>query len=396
MKNIIEGFKDVNCCGCGACINSCPTKALYYTNNQYGFTIPGIDKNKCIECGKCIKTCPYNNLKTDEEQKVVYAVVNKDIGMLKQSSSGGVFGEIAKTVIEEGYTVYGCTMDSNFVVKHIGIDNLEKLTEIQRSKYVQSFTGDTYSQIRTLLKQNKKVLFSGTPCMIAGLKSYLGKMANSDLLTTIDVVCHGVPSQSLFEDYLKHLSIKLNSKIVKYTFRAKKRARNGMEWNVSYETLCGGLYFRNWPEDSYNYYYMKGAIYRESCYDCPFASCIRYSDITLSDYWHWQEYNLGFKYNDSVSGVILNTSKGKGIFNIIRNNFVIEESCFDDIAKYNSCLIKPIPKSAERDEILDKWITYGYKKIDDDFRRKHKKQIFKYGLMRHLHPQLINIIHKWL
>ena len=393
MNNILTSFDSEKCCGCGSCIQTCPTHALSYANDSYGFIVPRIEESKCVNCGKCIRSCPYNNLASYNAKPMVYAAVSLNDELQLKSSSGGIMGEMAISVLREGGVVFGCEMTDDFSVRHTYVSTFDELPRIQRSKYLQSYQGQSYAQVKKFLADGRKVLYTGTPCIIAGLKSYLGKMAGHDNLITIDVVCHGVPSQAFFNDYLSFLSRQMKKPIQTYTFRAKRKIRNGMEWNVAYATLHGKQTFRNWPEDSYNYYYMKGATYRDSCYKCPFASSVRYSDVTLCDYWHWEESSLHFNKDDSVSGIVLNTAKGAELFENIKGRIRFEQSTFEDLSLHNSCLRTPTPQHPQREYLLDLWKKEGYGQLDKYFRKKYGFQIAKYRLLRHVPKSIIHYIH---
>lgn len=392
-NNIKNDFADNKCCGCGACVNACPTYALKIGENKTGFIVPVINEDKCIGCEKCIKVCPYHYLDVSPTSLEVYAVVNKSESTLVNSSSGGVFPELAKRVLKDGGLVFGCTLDGEFKARHIAVDSEEKLISIMRSKYIQSYTGDCYRQVKTALKNGKKILFSGTPCMVAGLKSFLGKDSNNQNLITIDVVCHGISSQALFNDYLENLNKKLHTPVLKYTFRSKDKAKNGMQWKVSYET-CRNKYVRNWPEDSYNYYYMMGYTHRDSCYECPFASPHRYSDITLCDYWNWDKYSLPFETNDSVSGVIVNSNKGSVFFNKVKQQFRLAQSDFESLSRYNGGLVQHGDKPKKRDEIINLWKNGGYEILDAYFKENNMRQILKYRILRMIPYKVVQLLHK--
>ena len=228
MNNITDSLKKERCSGCLSCIDACPTNALYASKDYYGFVIPEIDKKKCINCGKCILACPYNNKISTNYLGKTYAVLNKKNDIIKKSSSGGVFFSLAKKIIEQNGYVIGATMDRDFQVKHICIDSVEDIRKLQKSKYIQSDTNGIYRLVKKKLTSGKKVLFTGTPCQVYGLKSYLNDK-NYDNLICMDVVCHGVPNQDFFNDYIKYLS-KKEGQIEDYEFRTKKEAANGMNW----------------------------------------------------------------------------------------------------------------------------------------------------------------------
>ena len=393
--NILENFRNELCCGCGSCVNVCPVKAISYSKDKFGFVVPNVDLEKCVSCGKCVKVCPYQNLITSSEEvfsSIAYAAINTDADIAKNSSSGGVFYALAKNVIEKKGTVFGARMDDSFKVSHTYVETVSDLRALQKSKYVQSFLGDSYSKVKSFLKDGRYVLFSGTPCQIAGLNSFL-QNCECEKLLTVEVVCHGVPSQDLFDDYRKNLELKAG-KIKEYTFRYKKKSENGMKWYSSYVT-DKKRYVRNWPEDSYNYYYMKSLIYRDSCYFCKFASSKRQADITLCDYWRWNDLHRNdFDSKSTVSGIVVNSKKGLRFIDEISSNLKMAKSDFDYLASHNSCLIRPCGEMKDRKPLLKKWKTEGYAAIDSEFKRKYWKQILKYRLLRLLPDGVLSSTHK--
>lgn len=307
MENIIKYVASNKCCGCSACYQTCSLGAIKMSEDKHGFRVPIIENDSCVECGKCIKACPIlNSDKKGNEPIACYAATNKSPEESYKCSSGGIFSVIAETVINEGGTVCGAAFSDDFKLKHVLANNISDLEQLKKSKYVQSDTSDIYKKVKALIANGRFVLFSGTPCQISGLYAFLSS-DNFPNLLTVDVVCHGVPSQKLFDEYLKHIS--KNKKLENYTFRAKRNARNGMNCYFSYN-VNGKNKLINWPEDSYNYYYMMGKTYRDSCYSCPFAKVNRVSDITLCDYWSWEKYHSkDFNKMECVSGVLINSDK---------------------------------------------------------------------------------------
>lgn len=390
MTNIMNNFNDSQCCGCGACINACPTKALSYGEDSYHFCIPILDEKKCIGCEKCIKVCPFK-IKKDMSilPKWCYAAKNNIRDRVVSSSSGGIFVELAENIIEKGGFVVGCTMDSSYHVRHIVISKKDDIVKLQKSKYVQSNMGSIYLQIKRLLQERKKILFSGTPCQVAAIKSFFENTDTSNLIL-VDIVCHGVPSQKLFLDYLQNLQERIGN-IDSYTFRAKIRHDNGMNWFFSF-SQNGREHYRNWPEDSYNFLYMKGYIYRDSCYSCPFAKSKRVADITLCDYWQWDKYHRNdFSKKSSISGIIVYTEKGKKLIDVLRNIEKVSTK-YEYIVKGNRCLVNHTVKNPQRDKILEIWANQGYSSIQRWFQANMKKQIFKYKIIRHIPEWLKTIL----
>ena len=394
-NNVCKNFEIQRCSSCGACINICPVKAITYGQDGYGFTKPVVNEEACIDCGKCISACPFRNELCGNEVKEAYATINKDGNERYQGSSGGIFSILAKNTLKYGGRIYGCTMDNDFNVKHISVDQKKDIRLLTRSKYVQSFMGSVYQNVRKDLQEGKRVLFVGTPCETVALRSFVRntKIATENLIV-VDVVCHGVPNQELFSDYVENLGAKYDSTVEKFEFRAKKKIDNGMNCFFSFALSNGKKYLKNWPEDSFNYYYMTGAIYRESCYVCPFASLSRQSDITLCDYWNFEEYHDEFKKTATVSAVLLNTEKGVEVFDAIKHEVTAVPTSVENVASHNSCLVKPSPRNPLRENVLETWKKEGYAELDRKFENKYRKQILKYKALRHIPTELILALRK--
>lgn len=305
------------------------------------------------------------------------------------SSSGGVFHSIALRHLSHDGVVFGAEMGPDFHVRHVRVDSEGELDRIQRSKYVQSDLNSCLVQVAQDLKAGRNVLFSGVPCQVAAVRSYLDSSGiDSANLLTCEVVCHGVPSQKLFSDYLDCLQERYG-KIAEYRFRAKREPKNGMNWFFSFRDSKGKVRLRNWPEDSFNHAYMTGAIYRDSCYACPFAKRERVADVTLCDYWHWDEF-LGreFDRDASVSAVLLNTEKGAEAFDAVCSELDFTSTSIESVAANNSCLVRPVPRNDKREQFLSDWVVSGYSFVDTRFRNEHAAQRLKYALMRRL-PKIV-------
>ena len=256
MGNILDEFKVENCCGCGACVNICPTNAISYSTDKYGFIIPTIDTSKCISCGKCERICPFKNVIDGVSPKKAFAAISKRNDVLLNSSSGGVFYSLAKFIIENRGCVFGATLNENFEIKHVCVETVDDLFKLQKSKYVQSFMGNVYGIAREKLKNGCMVLFSGTPCQIAAMRAF-AKGLNTTNLYLVEVVCHGVPSQEIFNDYLSNLQTCKNV-LKSYVFRYKRKLRNGMNDYLQYQ-IGNKIKTKNWPEDSFHFLFMTAA-----------------------------------------------------------------------------------------------------------------------------------------
>ena len=383
MKNILESLPLGNCCGCGACINACPTQALFFSKDDYGFVRPQIDNTKCVECGKCIRTCPQYNEIEASKPKQVLAALNKNEAVVFKSSSGGIFYALAESIILEGGCVFGVTLDDRFMVKHICVERIEDLPQLQKSKYVQSYMGDCYKQALQKLKGGKKVLFSGTPCQVAAMKS-LANGKYTDALILVDVVCHGIPSQTFWGDYVATLSKKFGS-LKEYVFCYKRKIRNGMNKYVSYTMKKRKKVVKNWPQDSYNCFFMQSKNYQESCYSCKFAKPERVSDLTLCDYWSWDKYHKNdFPTCSTVSGICVNTDAGEKILDKIVGKLILVESSFDNLAAHNGCLLRPTLKPNDRENFLQEWKSKGFEFIEQKFEKKNRMRILKSRLQMYV------------
>ena len=348
MKNISILDKN-NCTGCRMCEQICPVNAIKMIENSEGFIEPYVNKEKCINCGLCANRCPQlNSVKCTRLEKIeAYAAKNKNVSEQKTSSSGGIFSAIANYIIENNGVVYGSVFNDKFVVEHIRVNNKEDLFKLRGSKYVQSNTKHTFKETKANLESNKIVLYSGTPCQIAGLKAFLGKEYNN--LITIDIVCHGVPSPKLFKKYLKWLEEKNNSKIKKYEFRNKEKNSWGHTAKVYFEN--GKIKYLNSNLDPYYKTFLDSKINRECCYSCKYTNTNRIGDITLADYWGIEKEHPNFYDEKGVSAILVNTKKGKEILNNIKGSIQLENTTLEKILNKNSNLKSPPQRKQERDGI---------------------------------------------
>lgn len=376
--NSIECLNKKECCGCSACFQKCPKNAITMEENQEGFLYPIVDENKCINCGLCKKVCPQlnncNNKNTNYPKS--FAMYNMDTEELIQSSSGGIFSVLARYILDESGTVYGAAYDSNLNVNHIKITSIEELNLLRGSKYVQSNINDTYKLAEQDLKLGKKVLFSGTPCQIAGLKKYLIK--EYEELYTCDLVCHGVPSQKLFHKYLDGLSKKLKSKVVKYNFRYKKDGYWGLLSEVV--TQDGKKHILTPDFDPFYSNFLESTTYRENCYSCKYANYSRISDITLADYWGIATIHPDFYKKEGCSLILINSPKGEKFLNLVDNEIKRIPTNLDFASEKNKNLKRPSERNKRRDVVyldIDKLESNEYIKERLKVRITFKKIIKK-------------------
>ena len=348
---MIEITDRVKCSGCGACKDVCPKKAIILKADKEGFLYPHVNIVECIDCGKCIKCCPiltFENTKNEKNNNIAYAAISKSEDVRLNSSSGGVFTEIAIYILQNGGVVFGASFDENFNVKHIGIENIEQLDILRGSKYVQSKIGNTYVQAKEYLDIGRLVLFTGTPCQIAGLYSFLNKSYEN--LYTQDIICHGVPSPMFWGKYIEYREAKAGAKLQKALFRYKKYGWR--KYSILLEFANGKKYNQVISNDLYMRGFLQNICLRPSCYDCSFKTMSRLSDITLADFWGVEKIMPQIDDNKGTSLVITHSTHGQQLLEQIRTHISYYETNLDEAIHYNSAMLKSASYNDKRNEIL--------------------------------------------
>ena len=356
-----------NCCGCNACLQKCPKQCITMTEDDEGFLYPKVDLEKCINCHLCEKVCPYLNPKKSQEPLKCYAAKNIDENVRLQSSSGGVFTAIAEKILAGGGVVFGASFDNNWQVVHSHVENKDGLTALRGSKYVQSEIGESFKKTEKFLNTEREVLFSGTPCQISGLYHFLNK--EYDNLLTIEIVCHGVPSPKIWQEYLKTLGLSSIGSI-----SLKDKSSGWRDYSVLIKNTKGETVYKNRAtEDKYMTAFSRNLTLRPSCYNCPSKSGRSHADITLADYWGIEHLIPKMDDNKGVSFIGVNTEKGNAVLQGL--NFHIEHTDYYKSVRYNSCMIKSAEEPAERQQF---WIKYQENGIETLISLKNKKyNIFK-------------------
>ncbi len=357
-----------NCTGCGACVNACAKNAVLMKVGDEGFVCPEIDFSRCVSCGRCAAVCPIEKPLPPAKPAKVYAAAVSDRGLIMRSASGGMFAAMARKTLSDGGVVFGAGLmyeGGRPVPKHIWIDSEKDLRLLQGSKYVQSDIGLSYREAKEFLDSGKKVLFSGTPCQIAGLKEFLG--GDTPGLITADIICHGVPSGKMFSDYIAYCEKRLGGRIVDYKFRDKSRGQ-GMTQAMTVEYGGGRrrVVRRAGELTAYMWEFLRGETYRESCYSCKYASKNRVSDITMGDYWgiyieHDKEMkNCSMSNKKGVSCLIVNTQKGAELFEEIKGETEYFPSDIEKAARHNAQLNAPSALRPGRDAAMKSYKEGGY------------------------------------
>lgn len=355
-------LKKENCTGCYACVDICKNNSISMKIDREGFWYPIIDKNKCINCNMCERVCPVLNSTNIKNNPVAYGCYNLDENIRFQSSSGGLFTLIAEQILKENGIVFGAEFDNKFNVRHNYIDSIDDLNRFRKSKYVQSKIGNTYIQVEKFLKDNRKVLFSGTPCQIAGLKSYLKKEYEN--LFCIDFICHGVPSPKVWTKYVDYILNLYKSKLTYIDFRAKSKKRGGGNGNYSMLFFFEKEEYRKpFNEDLYMIGFLNNLYLRPSCYSCKFKSVHRISDITLADFWGVENVAPELYDDRGTSLILINSSKGILMFDNINRNLKFLNVDIRKCVKHNISLVKSSNINPNRKKFFDTFEKESFDKL---------------------------------
>ena len=305
------------CTGCLACVDACNSECIQVVPDANGFRYPKIEKDKCIGCKKCEVVCPLLNLSGSNENNSAYpealAGYIKSIDIRKHSSSGGIFTAIALRILENGGVVVGAAFDNKLNVSHIIVESKDELYRLRGSKYVQSNVLGCYKKVRELLQKGVTVLFSGTPCQIAGMQGYLGKTYKN--LVLVDVICHGVPSDLVWQEYLKWQAKRYGTEPVNANFRNKCSGWEKFSLSISFQN--GIEYKGRLDEDVYMKAFLQNLCLRESCYFCKYKTKQRLSDLTIGDLWGIDKIAPELNDNAGVSVVFIQSEKGRRLLKVI-------------------------------------------------------------------------------
>lgn len=332
-----------DCCGCGSCAEICPKNCIEMKNDSEGFLYPLVDEKLCVSCNLCNKSCPMLIQTKENNSVVAYGCLNKDEAVRMKSSSGGVFDLLCKFIIKRNGVVFGAVFDDNFNVHHDFAETIENCEKFRGSKYVQSVIGDSYSKAKSFLDGKRTVLFTGTPCQIAGLYSFLKK--DYPNLYTQDIACHSVPSPKVWNEYKQLISN--GKKIKNIQFRNKETGWISGTFKAYLQD--GQVMAEPYVNTAYMKGFLNGLYSRPSCYDCKFVALNQLSDITLADFWGVDTFYPELFDNKGTSLVFVNSVKGKQIFKFIKKDLKYKRVSIEKALWYNPALNSSALKNPNRD-----------------------------------------------
>lgn len=311
--NEIVTFGSDKCCGCTACMSVCPKQCISMEVDGEGFLYPVVDQSLCIDCEACVRTCPFHHPAESHKPEEVYAAINTNEGIRMESSSGGVFTMMAEKVINDGGVVFGAKYTTDWQVEIVPAESIDELAAFRGSKYLQARMGNSLQQCKQFLRDGRKVLFSGTPCQIAGLKHYLRK--DFDNLIAVDFVCHGVPSPKVWGRYLSEVTNAGRKAIRDIKFRDKPQGWKRFNFTLDYDESDKSYSISSYNGDNhYMHAFLSDMILRPSCYNCQAKSGRSQSDITIGDFWGIETVLPSMDDDKGTSLVLVHTEKGKQIF----------------------------------------------------------------------------------
>lgn len=381
---MIKLANKTKCCGCSACLNVCPKHCISMEQDEEGFLYPKVNEADCVNCGLCESVCPF--VKTEPvrlAKPISYAVKIKDSEIRERSSSGGIFSALASKVLSENGVIYGAALrDDKKSVQHIRVDSYEELDPLRTSKYLQSEMTDVYKQVLADLNVEKKVLFSGVPCQINGLRLFLRKEYEN--LICVEVICHGVPSPALWRKYVEYLEKKYDANIQDVNFRSKKHGWNKFGLAVKGNTI---MQYKSIDDDPYMKMFLRDYCLRPSCYGCNAKKLESMADLTIADFWGISNVVPDFNDDTGVSLVLLQSQKGINIFNEVKNQTEYCEVDFDKAIKCNPAYAVSAKRPTQRDTFFIDMNKVDFqalekKYVTDSFKTKLKRFIKRSVLWR--------------
>ena len=323
---MIEITTAADCCGCEACVQACPRSCITMQRDEKGFLYPKADKNQCVDCGLCEKVCPNINVNESRQPIQIIASKNPDESERRDSSSGGFFLMLAKWFIQHGGVVFGVAFDTEWMPVHCYAESFQELKKFQRSKYVQSRIDGSYVKAKSFLEAGRKVLFSGTPCQISGLRLFLRK--DYDNLMTVEVICHGVPSPGVWRAYLNHEFLSDGkTRITGINFRDKISGWRNYHFSITWQHIDSAEKIelsQVFYENVFMQAFLNNYILRPSCFRCKAKMGRSKADFSVGDFWGIENYETGLDDDMGVTLVYINTGKAQDFYHHIQSTGDVE------------------------------------------------------------------------
>lgn len=382
MINISDKSK---CCGCTACASICPYDAICMQPDELGFLYPMVDRTKCVDCGLCEKVCSFNDhydTSLNFEKPKSYAARHKEMSEVETSRSGATFIALSDWVLEQGGVVYGAGYTDHFRVVHKRATTKESRNEFKGSKYVQSDLTRIFRMVKDDLRKDRIVLFSGTPCQVSALHSFVGLKLRQNLYL-IDIVCHGVPSPYVWRDFVAYLEKKQQNEIRWVNFRDKQE----YGWAAHRETF---VFSNSNKKKTFNLQYYQEVMFRRSCYHCHFCNTKRSGDITIGDYWGWDKNVPEMNRDDKgLSLILVNTRKGEALLESAKEKMNIVSTCLESSLQPN--LIHPTALPPQRDNFEKDYTLYGFEYVAKRYGIISERCMFKM-LKSKITSQMIRLV----
>lgn len=341
------------CTGCTACASTCPKGCIAMVADENGFLFPVVDAQKCVACSLCERSCPViSSLRTLKTQPSAYAAYSNDETVRQNSSSGGIFTEIAKVVLQRSGAVFGAAYNRQFEVVHICAENEEDLAKLRGAKYAQSDLNGVFIRAKQKLDAGQEVLFSGTPCQVAGLKAFLRK--DYENLLTVDFVCHSVPSPMVWHEYVTYRARQDNGGELPESINLRSKATGWSRYQYSnlFEYANSPDHIATSGESLYMKLFVDGYINRESCETCRFKGYSRISDLTIGDFWGIWDIAPEMDDNKGTSVVFVQSQRGKEIFALIKKCCIVRTVSLEEASVQNQSILKCSPSNVHRAEVL--------------------------------------------
>ena len=369
----LDSCNTTECFGCSACEAICPVGAISMKYDAEGFNYPVIDEDACIHCDRCRKVCPApmaNSLQEPQEQMEAFGGSHRDPQVLERSTSGGAFSALAQTwLLQPDSLCWGAVADENDPLKihHDFVEGYENIDKLRRSKYVQSQMGDSFKLVVQQLKEGRQVMFVGTPCQVAGLKSFMQLKASkfSDRLLLVEVMCEGVPTPHFMEKYVASLEQDRQAKVTSFDWRFKHGRRWDFEFmRAGFESGKEQLIAR-WFNPFWSIW-LKHLMNRPSCYACPFATRDRVADLTIADLWGVHIYCPDlYARNAGASLVLQNTEKGRMFWQEAQQLMEGHKLDLDDVVRFQGPMRDHIAENPDRPQFMAEVIdpAVGYEEL---------------------------------